>query len=333
MDKNKKIMESWTWLAAALLLLAAPVAADDARVQTIQLQKGWNAVYLEVDPVQDAPDDIFAGLPVAQAVTYYPAESPVQFIRNPDEKPWKREGWSLWIPPGHPGALLNSLFKIHGGQAYLIHCSDAAQWQVRGRPNMTPRRWEPESFNLVGFEIDPAAAPTFAQYFDGSSAHADLLIYQLRNNVWSKVEEPGETKIESGRAYWVWCKHGSDFQGPLSVSLSSSENGLMFRRNVAELSFEIHNDSAGDRSFQVELIGNGDNAANAPLSLVGFDVDDGEQYAPLTVYAPDDPIEAGESVEVTLAVRRAELATDEVSNLIRISGGGTMRHIPVTAQP
>ena len=44
--------------------------ADMIRTQSITLHKGWNAVYLQVDPTNSKPAACFQGTPVSIAASY-----------------------------------------------------------------------------------------------------------------------------------------------------------------------------------------------------------------------------------------------------------------------
>ncbi len=51
-------------IAAGAFVREARGETGHQRVQEIALSAGWNAVYLAVQPVESAPEKVFAGLPV-----------------------------------------------------------------------------------------------------------------------------------------------------------------------------------------------------------------------------------------------------------------------------
>jgi|GEM_PF-2094567 len=55
------------------------------RTQTIQMEAGWNAVYLEIEPLKGAPSELFAGTPIEIAASYFRPVTPMGFIDSPDE--------------------------------------------------------------------------------------------------------------------------------------------------------------------------------------------------------------------------------------------------------
>ena len=94
------------------MLVPGILLADHSRNQTIQLKKGWNAVFLEVDPEEHDPDKAFENLPVDLVATFYGQISSIQYIKDPDEGNWKTDGWHKWIRPDAPDAFLKNLFRM-----------------------------------------------------------------------------------------------------------------------------------------------------------------------------------------------------------------------------
>jgi len=105
------------------LTLAVNVAsADIVRVQTISLHKGWNAVFLQVDPTDPKPADCFQGTPVTIAAAYTGAGQTVQFVQNPSTNNiTKSKGWRVWYAPTRQDAFLTQIFQLIGNRPYLIY--------------------------------------------------------------------------------------------------------------------------------------------------------------------------------------------------------------------
>ena len=51
--------------------------------QTIHLNTGWNAIFLEVFPDEPNPDFLFKDTPITQVLTIFAKDSSVQFIEDP----------------------------------------------------------------------------------------------------------------------------------------------------------------------------------------------------------------------------------------------------------
>src|SRR6185503_20269632 len=108
------------------------------------------------------------------------------------------------LPAGTPGAFVNNLFTVHAGRAYLVKVTAPATLQLSGRPAVTRATWQPDSFNLRGFPVNPAQLPTFANFFAPSAAHSGQRVYQLNaSGQWTLVNA-GDL-MKASEAYWVFC--------------------------------------------------------------------------------------------------------------------------------
>src|SRR5262245_15642657 len=159
-------------IALGLLVLVACAPAQTI-TQTITLQPGWNAVWLEVQPANNSAAAVFSNLPVASV--WSPAErvSSVDFVQNPWEATFNESGWLVWLPQWRTESFLNNLFAVFANHAYLVRCTNAAPvvWNITGRPALRQPEWAPDAFNLRGAPVDPATPPTFLNFFRHSGAH------------------------------------------------------------------------------------------------------------------------------------------------------------------
>jgi hypothetical protein len=296
-----------------ILLLFPPgaMAAD----QVIALEAGWNAVFSELEPEKSAPDEFFAGVPVEMCAVWLPAVTKVASLVDPGAIPSKSAEWHVWQPEASPAAFLNNLRAIKGRQVMLVKVSAAASLTVHGAPVFERRKWIAPSFNFVGFDVDAAAAPSFARFFDGSRAHAGLKAFKLVAGKWQAVT--GSETIQRGRGYWVWCNEGSDFQGPMDVSVPLSGEGALTLLN-------------GAGSTRLDLRANGTVPVSAALTISG--------NLPLLQSTADAP-EAGFGSGIILPLsanaksislrRVVDAAADSASGLINLKGGGMHFVLPV----
>jgi hypothetical protein len=202
------------------------VAADSqAAEQVLNLQQGWNAVYLELRPSNADPAAVFAGQPVEQIAAWLPNQAKVESLTDPTAIPTKNSEWLQWQPAGNPAAFLNNLRALTPRTAFLIKASSATTVTITGEHVFERRKWEAPSFNFTGFDVDPTAPASFGRFFDGSRAHLQggLKAFKLVNQKWQRVA--ATDSIQRGQAYWVWCGEGSDFQGPVDVTVSVDEQG------------------------------------------------------------------------------------------------------------
>src|SRR4051794_11510335 len=68
--------------------VAASSSAANLRTQQIQLQKGWNSVFLEVVPQDMTPAIVFSNAPVSVVATYFPLANSVEFLADPVRINW-----------------------------------------------------------------------------------------------------------------------------------------------------------------------------------------------------------------------------------------------------
>ena len=94
------------------LLIALPSARPQSITQSITLQPGWNAIWLEVQPENKATSAVFSNLPVASVWTRAERLSAVDFIQDPSEQVFNEAGWLGWFPPARPEAFLGNLFTV-----------------------------------------------------------------------------------------------------------------------------------------------------------------------------------------------------------------------------
>lgn len=202
------------------ILLAEPAEAQ-WRTQTIQLEPGWNSVFLEVDAYPSSCQLQFDNLPINAVWTWSPSFSTVQFIQNPDELVPETPDFRVYYPSDQARSLLSNLVALQAGRPYLIEASASATWTVKGRPLLIEQTWVPDSYNLVGFWTDPNSPPSFSQWFASSAAHNPLDVWSLDpDGTWTQIANSSGTPIQPGRAYWVFCAGASSFQGPVEIDLA-----------------------------------------------------------------------------------------------------------------
>src|SRR5690625_2825986 len=105
-------MRNFTILVCLALTLCAPTVAWGGTItQTIELQPGWNAIHVEVEPDNRAIEQVFAGLPVASVWRWIPNDRSAGFIQDPDEELLTIDGWSGYFPASRPERVQNHLYN------------------------------------------------------------------------------------------------------------------------------------------------------------------------------------------------------------------------------
>lgn len=328
-------------LPALIALLGLAGVAEGAGfpgpsdTQNIGLRSGWNAVFVHLDPVDPAPAAVFANVPVDKVAAYFPTRTPVEFIQDPASEPWKQPGWRAWFAPGLPEAAISDLHAITGGEAYLVHATAAATWTIEGTVIFRPTRWRADSFNFVGFSVDPANPPTIQGWFAGWTAYLSTtrnLVYTLDTTErWVPVARPTTTVIQPNAAYWVFCPGASDYQGPLSVVLPHGVQGRLDFGDVGESQILK---LANNLPHPVDVALTLSPATALPLAY--------EQRLPelgdtmrvgLTTPWRLGPLERGEAQSLRLVLDRAAMSQPAGAAVLTLSDDvGSLIRIPVTGK-
>ncbi len=265
-----------------LTAMAWIMPTDDVVAQSVersfQLQPGWNSVYLEVDPVPETANELFAGLPI-QAVwmlsphrrsTLPPECIDTEDTEDPSCMPIPDSGWRVWFPPDDPRQVINSLRIIPGGRVYLVQAGAETSWTVIGKPDSSKTRWG-KGYNLVGFHVteEATAAPTFRQYLSGSAVFGDSVIYEINEDGgFARITEPASTRINPGRGYWVSASAATRYDGPLGID-EGSLRGITLAAGVVEHSIEIKNLAASSSRVTIRNFSGNDSASRSAAAVGG----------------------------------------------------------------
>ena len=340
------------FLFVLLLSWASPAFAQWTS-QTFQLRAGWNVIYLEVQPDPKDCDTIFKEIPLESVRTWNRRFSSVQFIQNPDELSLAQPDWLTYLPANHPGRAAMNLFTLDAGRPYLVKLPDRSppvSWTVRGRAFPSAVQWLSDSYNLVGFPVDPATPPTFQSFFESSPAHAGKAIYRLGSSGgWEKISSPNLTVMRSGEAFWVRCDGRSTWSGPMSATLER-RSGLDYGQTLIEQTVVIKNNSTAQRTFTVRSLpsakpltpGAPPLAGAVPLSYFRrYQGGNSTAWIPLTMPLQQAQVAPGEQWMLRLAVRRIDMDPSPApgisaplyQSVLEISdGAGSRSLVPVTAQ-
>jgi len=318
----------------ALVCLTVRVPAQTV-TQTITLQPGWNAVWLEVQPTNNSASAVFGNLPVASVWSYAEQVASVDFIQNPSEATFDESGWLAWLPAWRAESFLNNLFAVFANRAYLLRCTNSASivWNVTGRPALRQPKWSPDAFNLRGAPIDSVTPPTFLSFFRYSTAHYNAAsgqlqkVYRLNNATgqWQLVA-PADL-LQSGVAYWIYSQGASDYLAPLAAEVEIGD-GLEFGDSLTELSLRLKNHTLSTANALLREL-------NAPASILShyqFNPTLGVQWAALPNPLPV-VVASGLDSRLRFAVRRQDLSGDSYASVLEVrDGAGTRLWVPVSAE-
>ena len=320
-------------MAASLLFVSAPSSHGAHLVsQTIQLQPGWNAVYLEVEPVVRDTLSVFRDVPIASVWTYVRKGEPTEFFQNMTEDLHQDPHWLVFFPTNRHERMFNDLFAVSANRAYFIKLasSNAFTWMVTGRPAVARPGWDANALNLVGFPLDPAAAlPTVSDFFAPSPALAGQAVYRLSAaGAWELVANPSIEVMRAGECQWVYANGEAGHMGPLNVTVTEGD-GLDYGATLTELSVYLENIADVPMSVNLRDV----QGANGYVSRWTFDTNT------LTVVWEDLPnpltlsVPTGAVTRVRLGVRREEFPDESYETTIEVTGDlGTRVLVPLTVR-
>jgi hypothetical protein len=307
--------------------------SEQACTQTIELTPGWNAIYVQVAADEEATEQVFAdhvdeeGPQISSVWTWLPHRAKIDFIQDPDpDNLLSAPGWLRFFPEQAPEAFMTNLFAIQPNRAYLVNLAgDAAvTLTINGKPVVPKTDWESDSFNLVGFHVDPDNLPTFADFFDSSPAHKNQPIYRLLNDSWEKVN-PLNAIIQPDVAYWIFSKVGSDFTGPLHVELPQL-NRLDYSTTLDSLTPRLKNTLTSAQSVSINIIGDAQG-----MFYPNTDLSAAQKWLPLSA-SLQQTIPADGELRFPLGVRRADFTPADFKQTLEIIGAAGSRWlIPVSA--
>ena len=333
MKKRKLSISVWSF-ALLLTMQMTAWAAVPTVTQSITLDPGWNAVYLNVQPLANSPAEVFRNLPPGSSVWAWTGKhESVQFIQDPNETPIKIPLWlALFTAPDQ--ASLNNLYSINSNSAYLVRLpggSPPLTLDIVGRPTIRHKEWIPDSLNLVGFDF--FSPPTFEAFFASSPSHKNQPIYRLNNHsgAWEIVNNPATTPMRSGEAFWIRCQAGSDYQGPFTVEADGAD-GLNFGAGITSLKLTIANSTEVESTISLAQDTSSPAAAN-PVILAHRHYDPTVGLVLTTPLSGMTPVtvKANGSAVITLAVKRGSFSGEAASVLEFSDGRGNRLRMPVTA--
>ena len=322
----------------ALLILGVacatqvPAAVTDV-TQTFVLQPGWNSVFLEVRPEANEAEAVFGGLPLASAWTWNPAGPKVEFIDDPTEQMVPSPQWLGYFPRPRPESILTNLFAVQANRAYLLKIDGnvPVTWTVTGTPEVQDYRWAPDSFNLVGFPVDPQQQPTFGQFLAPSPAHVGQPIYRLVAGQWQEIASPFGTAIQLGRGLLGFLQGAVGLQRSDRASSSKRASGSTSAPAATARALRIRNLTTAPVSISLRQV---PSSAPIPLAISPVRPRRGRESAwPTLPQTYSLPVPQEGELLLDLAPRRANFGAVEVGTVIEIKDGfGFRRLLAVSAR-
>jgi len=321
-----------------MMMAVSASALAQTRVQTVALEKGWNAVWLEVQPVAPSLGEIFADAPVDIVAGFAKPVSEAQFVKNTTVNLQSLSGWNVWYAPHRADAPLSRLQQMTADMGYLVHALEPVTLTVRGTVSGAAPKWTPNRFNLVGVTVAAQGGPTFRQFFQGSGAHNHNKIYRLVNGIWRQVLASDAEAPRPGEAFWIYCDGGSAFQGPVAVTPNTPSGLALVGTMTGDVTFL--NASPHPLTITLALVTDEGNAALPLAAVVRTVLPDETAMADMPIDFPDGAwtqdfpaFESGAGVTLPFALRIKEMAKGSYTGLLKVTTDlGTERWVPVRAE-
>src|ERR1051326_7443679 len=125
------------WLIWVVLACGLQTGFGQWITQTITLNPGWNAVFLDVQPANPDCDAVFAGVPVESVWAWNRRYSSVQFIQDATRLVPGTPDWLIYLPADNPARATRNLFTVQGAKPYLVKLktgASSATWTISGQP-------------------------------------------------------------------------------------------------------------------------------------------------------------------------------------------------------
>ncbi len=229
-------------VTVAWLALIPPVALCQPVEETIELNAGWNAVWINVEP---EPNDLLQFLALQEPPLG--CQSVWTFEPNRDvtaDPATATPGRWLMYDKGTP-AELQTLQTLQGGRAYLINANVGGAMRISGRPVVRAFGFTGRVSNLFGAMSDVSAGLlTFEKFFSHPNATGKIFSggAPIKHDIFSLsagnlVRRQVTAAIDRNEAYWLNVVQDFAYAGPLDVT--SSANGLSFGRTTAVRTLSI----------------------------------------------------------------------------------------------
>ncbi len=249
------------WIA---LVLALPLAGAWGGVieETLELNVGWNAVYIESTPSETvSADGFFADLPVTRAGCYVSSvySDTAQLSADGTEISQKPVSYLVWDARD---PLKSTLSRVVGGYCYMIYATNSATKTFLGVPQLPQVSWQVSSDGFATFA--PVSIPageevaSTAYFGDGPAGTAASKPY----NVWGTDAVAPEItplnvfstkpKIKGGKAYAFESESAAIWPGVIDVSTDIG-GGLSFADGTDRASITVRNASSKDREIRLSL--------------------------------------------------------------------------------
>ena len=278
-------------------------------VQRVDLQPGWNAVHLAVQPVPGSCSELFRGLPVERIAWWSRQTGQAEFDSDPMQTFPRSANWRNWYADD---SKANTFGGLLSGKSYIVFANTAFSMDIKGVPRLGRGDWLAGEPVFTGLPV-PAGNTLSFNHFFGFTDKIDAVdsgdVFRVgHSGAYQSVFRPALEAVQPGTAYWIQAgEHNSSYYGPINVRLQSASDSLDFSGSFTPRRLEIENATDSIRSVTISHIdseppppdgGFPAVAGKVPLGIAQLDL---TGYAPVENYLPLPDvlitnIPAGESI-------------------------------------
>lgn len=333
----------------AVILSSALVSVSLAsRIsETLSLEPGWNAVYLEATPDTPAPADFFSDMPDVLRVGSY--ESSVynyteQIASDGSEIAQKPVSFFVWERGKDAYSTLKTMF---GGRVYLVYATNSCTKTFLGIPGQPHVSWQASEggfTTLAGVSV-PKDSTVGSQVYFREGPAGDTYSLRPISIFGDESEQPDflsmnilsrKPQLQGGKAYAFESPAAGDWPGVVSLAAGLSGGVLRFSGETSVMSFTLANSGTTNRQIRLSWNASADAGEAKPvmrlkLPRVGA-VD--SVWTNFTEHVFD--FTPGEKRTFILKVNRASVAAAKIGGVISaedLSGTKMRVRMGVTVEP
>lgn len=293
-----------TCLLAVLAGSGLQAAAETHAVsQTISIQKGWNALYINVIPNRSA-DELFADWPV-ESVSFFRTLSAHERAKVQAGEVLPLPRYFVWHRDAPEASTLASL----PGDSVLVFKASASlpNQVITGTPAGRRMEWESgnDSTNYFGIQVEAGKRVSISDYLNGLSEDGTVSVYSISGTEAAPTltKRSWSSNLKTGDVLVVQGVKTDDWTGIFSAE---PHDGIFFGETKTSAAYMLTNDSTKEQT--VTLAFNGTTGDNAPsFSLKQRTVTAGTPAAWQEFTGPiTKTLAAGESWTVALGLDRRQ---------------------------
>lgn len=321
--------------------------------ESLQLDVGWNAVYIESTPVVADCEEFFRTTPVIGAAAYRSDADldTAQYDADGRERLQQRVIYLQWVR----GEAASTLRSISGGFTYLLYATNSATVSFYGVPSAPRMNWHPvlpsatdEFFNLAGVSAVGTGISSDAYFGEGpfGAPRAQQAVYAIggadptNGPTLKKIDAFGRAaSLDGGKAYALTAASAGSWPGVIGIE---GNDEIVFVADSNYASVRVRNCGKERHTFELRLRrGEGDAAELFPALGRALPRVDAVSETAYTNVEEDvgwrltlEPDEVSEQVFVIDRSQLVERAVYGAILSVEDLGPGRMRvRLPVSVEP